>query len=71
MYENQCLVVQFIVANTKGPNLLGSDVLRLLRLNWEKLLNAYNAEENVRTENCLNEILSETIRKFLNPKWVL
>ena len=58
MYENQCLVVQFIVANTKGPNLLESDVLRLLRLNWEKLLNAYNAEENVRTENCLNKILS-------------
>ena len=30
MYENQCLVVLFIVANTKGPNLLRSDVLRLL-----------------------------------------
>ena len=59
MYENQCLVVQFIVATTKGPNLLGSDVLRLLRLNWEKLLNAFHAEENVRTENCLNKILSD------------
>ena len=39
MYENQCLVVQFIVANTKGPILLGRDVLRLLRRekckNWE------------------------------------
>ena len=23
MYENQCFVVPFIVANTKGPNLLG------------------------------------------------
>ena len=23
MYENQCFVVLFIVANTKGPNLLG------------------------------------------------
>ena len=31
--ENQCLVLSFIVANTKGPNLLGRDVLRLLRLN--------------------------------------
>ena len=30
MYENQCLVVLFIVANTKSPNLLRSDVLRLL-----------------------------------------
>ena len=29
VYENQCLVVLFIVANTKGPNLLRSDVLRL------------------------------------------
>ena len=29
MYENRCLVVLFIVANTKGPNLLGRDVLRL------------------------------------------
>ena len=30
MYENQCLVVWFIAANTKSPNLLGRDVLRLL-----------------------------------------
>ena len=56
MYENQCLVVPFIVANTKGPNLLGRDVLRLLQLNWEKFLNVYYVEENVRTENCLNKI---------------
>ena len=33
MYENRCLIVLFIVANTKGPNLLGRDVLRLLQLN--------------------------------------
>ena len=33
MYENQCLVVPFIAANTKGLNLLGRDVLRLLPLN--------------------------------------
>ena len=59
MYENQCLVVAFIVANTKAPNLLGRDVLRLLWLNWEKLLNVYYVEENVRTENCLNKILSD------------
>ena len=59
MYENQCLVVPFIVANTKAPNLLGRDVLRLLWLNWEKLLNVYYVEENVRTENCLNKILSD------------
>ena len=58
----------FIVANTKGPNLLGRDVLRLLWLNWEKLLNVYYVEENVRTENYLDY---QTIRKFLNPKWVL
>ena len=56
LYENQCLVVLFIVANTKGPNLLVRDVLRLLWLNWEKLLNVYYVEENVRTENCLNKI---------------
>ena len=56
IYENQCLVVPFIVANTKGPNLLGRDVLRLLQLNWEKFLNVYYVEENVRTENCLNKI---------------
>ena len=36
MYENQCLVVPLIAANTKDPNLLGRNVLRLLRLNWEK-----------------------------------
>ena len=58
MYEDQCLGEPFIVANTKGPNLLGRDVLRLLRLNWEKLLNVYYLEENVRTENCLDKILS-------------
>ena len=40
-YGNRCLVVLFIVANTKGPNLLGRDVLRLLQLNWEKLFNVY------------------------------
>ena len=56
IYENQCLVVPFIVANTKGPNLLGRDVLRLLQLNWEKFLNVYYVEENVKTENCLNKI---------------
>ena len=48
----------FIVANTKGPNLPGRDVLRLLQLNWEKLFNVYYVEENVRAENCLNIILS-------------
>ena len=59
MYENQCLVVQFIVANTKGPNLLGRDVLRLLQLNWEGLLNVYYVEKNAKTENCLNKISAE------------
>ena len=59
MYENQCLVVLFIVANTEGPNLLGRDVLRLLRLHREKLLNVYYVEGNERTENCLNKILSD------------
>ena len=59
MYENQCLVVSFIVANTKGPNLLGRDVVILLRLNWEKLLNVYYVEENVKTEDWLNKILSD------------
>ena len=39
MYDGKYLVVPFFVANTKGPNLFGRDVLRLLRLNWEKLLN--------------------------------
>ena len=56
MYGNQCLVVLFIVANTKGLNLLVRDVLRFLWLNWEKLLNVYYLEEKVRTENCLNKI---------------
>ena len=51
--------MSFIVANTKGSNLLRRDVLRLLRLNWEKFLNVYYVEENVRTENCLNQILSD------------
>ena len=41
MYENQCLVVSLIVAKTKGPNLLGRDVLRLLRFNRERLLIVY------------------------------
>ena len=59
VYENQCLVVLFIVANTKGPNLLGRDVLRFLWLNWERFLTVYYVEENVRTENCVNKILSE------------
>ena len=59
IYENQYLVVLFIVASTKGSNLLRRDVLRLLRLNWEKLLNVYYVEENVRTENCLSKILSD------------
>ena len=30
--------------------------MRLLQLTWEKLLNVYYVEENVRTENCLNKI---------------
>ena len=30
--------------------------MRLLQLNWEKLLNVYYVEENVRLENCLNKI---------------
>ena len=64
MNENQYLVVPFIVANTRGPNLLGRDVLRLLWLNWEKLLNVYYVEENVRAENCLNKILSDYSEVF-------
>ena len=59
MYESQYLVVLFIVANTKGPNLLWRYVLRLLQIDWERLLNVYYVEENVRTENCLNKILSD------------
>ena len=59
MYESQCLVVPFTVANIKCPNLLGRDVLRLLRLNWERLLNIYYVEENARTQNLLNKILPE------------
>ena len=30
--------------------------MRLLQLTWEKLLNVYYVEENVRTEDCLNKI---------------
>ena len=54
----------FIVVNTKGPNLPGRDVLRLLRLNWEKLFNVYYVEENVRAENCLNITLSNCKEVF-------
>ena len=64
MYKNQCLVVSLIVANTKDPNLLGRDVLRLLQLNWERLLNVSYVEKNVRTENYLNKILSEYKKVF-------
>ena len=53
------LVVPFLVANTKGQNLLGRDDFRLSRLNWEILLNVYYVEENIRTANCLNKILAE------------
>ena len=33
IYDNQILNVSFIVADTKRPNLLGSQILILLRLN--------------------------------------
>ena len=33
IYDNQILNVSFIVADTKRPNLLGSEILILLRLN--------------------------------------
>ena len=33
--------------------------MRLLQLDWERLLNAYYEEENVGAENCLNKISSE------------
>ena len=33
VYDNLSSVVSFIVAGTKGPNLLGRDTLRLLKLN--------------------------------------
>ena len=64
MFENQCLVVSFIVVNTKGTNLLGRCVLRLLLLHRERLLNVYYVEENVRTETCLNKTLSENKEVF-------
>ena len=38
--------------------------MRLLRLNWERLLNVSYIEENARTENCLNKILSEYQEDF-------
>ena len=43
----------------QSSNLLESDVLRLLQLNWKGLLNVYYVEENVRSENCLNIMLAE------------
>lgn len=33
VYDNLSSVVSFIVADTKGPNLLGRDILRSLKLN--------------------------------------
>ena len=33
--------------------------MRLLQLNWGRLLNVNYVEENARTENCLNKVLSD------------
>ena len=46
-FQQYFLVVIFLAANTKGPNLLGRDVLRLLQFSWERLLNVYYVEAYV------------------------
>ena len=63
-FQQYFLVVIFLAANTKGPNLLGRDILRLLQFSWERLLNVYYVEENVGTENCLNKLLPEYTEAF-------
>ena len=45
--DNQSLNVSFIFADTKRPNLLGRDILRLLRLDWLKLFDINNVREIV------------------------
>ena len=45
--NNQSLNVSFIFADTKRPNLLGRDILRLLRLDWSKLFDINNVREIV------------------------
>lgn len=59
VYNNQNLNVSFIVADTKGPNLLRRGIMRLLKLNWEKLLDINTVREIVTTEEKLKKILSE------------
>ena len=45
--------------------------MRLLWLTWERLLNVYYVEGNVRTENCLNKILSECKEVFKSKMDIL
>ena len=50
VYNNQIFNVSFIVADTKGPNLPGRDILGLMKLKWGKLLDINNVREFVTTE---------------------
>ena len=50
VYNNHIFNVSFIVADTKGPNLLGRDILGLMKLKWGKLLDINNVREFVTTE---------------------
>lgn len=59
VYDNQNLNISLIVADTKEPNLLGRDILRLLRLNWEIWFDINNIREIATTKKKLKEILSE------------
>ena len=58
VFDNSSSNVSFIVADTKGPNLLGRDIMRLPKLNLEKLFDI-NVRKIVMTEEKLKEILSE------------
>ena len=43
--ENQMLYVQFIVFDKKGTIVVCRDILRIMKLNWEKLFDINNVME--------------------------
>ena len=60
IYDNQKAVTSVIIMEGNYSNLLGRDILRKIKLNWEELFNHNNRKENVNfvDDVNLNNIIS-------------
>ena len=60
-YEGNKIRTTFLITGERSPNVLGTDILVKLRLNWENIFNSFSTSEVVSTSDnvALNKIISD------------